>query len=210
MFLRRSYQEHFDEVCQIDTAWLRDLGMLRQFPFGMTRFLSWDKNDHRSLSVRATTGWVSATTAYLELDYSGSEGQVSDRIGLEGVTSNLGRGIVWFFVCPVSGKRCRKLYFLNGRFRSRHAFPSAMYRSQVEPRSERGFRRLLTLHGTLKTPKIVWDDHDPMHFRRYYRGKPTKRYQAYLERGSKLEALLRERPLPSLIGMTKSKKPVVD
>ena len=51
--------------------------------------------------------------------------------------SNLNNGGFYYFICPVSGRSCRKLYFVGGRFVSRFAF-RALYESQTVGPSERG------------------------------------------------------------------------
>lgn len=81
--------------------------------------------------------------------------------------SNLGVNGYYYFVCPETGRNCRNLYFVNGRFVSRFAF-KCLYRQQQESRSERKspFRQLAKL--------CEIDDllHDK--YRRYeYKGKPT-------------------------------------
>ena len=42
------------------------------------------------------------------------------------VPSNLEEGIVWYFLCPETGKRCGKLYLQGTRFLHREAAKGAM------------------------------------------------------------------------------------
>lgn len=84
---------------------------------------------------------------------------------LETRQSNLGRGNVWYIVCPITGQLCRTLYFAGGMFVSRSAIISPIYRSQTESKTYRGI-----------TPQ---PDPWPAGLRTTYAGKPTKAYLRY-------------------------------
>lgn len=65
--------------------------------------------------------------------------EVTNSITLTPTPSNLGVGLVWFFVCPWSGKKCRTLYhaYSSGMFQSREAYKGRYgyplnYDSQVQ------------------------------------------------------------------------------
>jgi hypothetical protein len=57
--------------------------------------------------------------------------------------SNLGRGRVWYIVCPVTNRACRKLYFAGGRFVSRCAINGAMYQIQTEAKGYREVKQMV-------------------------------------------------------------------
>lgn len=109
---------------------------------------------------------------YLELRYSYNDKPRYAKINLVNVPSNLGKGKVWFFVCPVTGKYCRKLYYVNGYFMHRTAF-KGFYRGQIE---RKGFRSMYkavydkvkgqAAQKMLRSGKVLES----------YAGKPTKRY----------------------------------
>ncbi len=164
----------------MDVAGLRKLGYFRETGVIRGR-ISWG----RGLSVTV----FSDIENNLILINPLSLGQISV-IFLKSLPSNLGKGRVWYFLCPDTGKRCRKLYWINSQFSSRHAFPDAMYRSQAESRRDRILRRYITLAGTTKNPKAEWDNSDQQHFRAYYRGKPTRRYRDYLRRRDLIAGIL--------------------
>ncbi|MCK8493572.1 hypothetical protein M0L20_17025 [Spirosoma sp. RP8] len=58
------------------------------------------------------------------------EGQLH-RIDLLIAPSNLGKGKVFYFVCPVTAKRCRKLYLVDGWFVFRYALEDTYYEKQL-------------------------------------------------------------------------------
>ena len=82
--------------------------------------------------------------------------------------SNLNNGTgYYYFVCPVTGLSCRKLYLVEGKFVGRQAF-RPLYRAQTESRRERtGFYTYFNQLARL-------EEMEAQPYRRYtYRGKPT-------------------------------------
>ena len=51
--------------------------------------------------------------------------------------SNLGIGEVWFFICPQTGKKCRKLVLWYGRFVHQSVIEHSYYRQQTESGPDR-------------------------------------------------------------------------
>ena len=84
-------------------------------------------------TVRWSIGGLSASSARLRVDLSDIErggmmtvtgdmpgGTIKQRIAIEGVPSSLG-GWRYYFICPVTARRCEVLYYAGGRFASREA-----------------------------------------------------------------------------------------
>ena len=93
------------------------------------------------------------------------------KINLEAVPSNLGKGEVLYFVCPVSGERCRILYRAYGSpiWKSREAYKNRLYYTGQKCRkysrdNERFFRTKEVLE------KLYMMRHTSI-----YKGKATKR-----------------------------------
>lgn len=110
---------------------------------------------------------------FLELDYTCNKEPINYTIRIESITSNLGKGKVWYFICPKTFKRCRKLYLVDKYFLHREAFNNTMYQSQVNAKCVRPLKKYFDVDDkcylaskTLKTK----------YFKPYYNGKPTKRY----------------------------------
>jgi hypothetical protein len=183
MAKERKCHEIFDEVRQIDIAWLRNEGLLEPGRRVNGWLLSWKCGSRVVIDVDTTSRFLRLTDGF-------GRDQRSYTVLLEGRPSNLGKGHVWYFVCPVTGRLCRKLYRINGYFFSRYAYPTATYRSRTEPKGDRKLRKYITLNGTIKNPKAEWDFFNRKHYRTTYNGNPTKRYLKYLERTRKIKALL--------------------
>ena len=117
---------------------------------------------------------------YLELNYTSGGENVNYRVNIVSVPSNLGKGKVWYFMCSIIGKRCRKLYCSNKYFSHREAHTHAMYSSQTQSRQSR------TLCSAMDALHKIDDfAKDGKQWRRYYNGKPTRRYKQYLKLQSK-------------------------
>ena len=70
-------------------------------------------------------------TPYIELDYNYRDKPQNYKVNLVRVPSNLGKDFVWYFHCPKTNKRCRKLYSVNGMFLHREAYKGCMYETQT-------------------------------------------------------------------------------
>ena len=96
----------------------------------------------------ASIGFVADTThdvATVRLVYDCDGKTHDERVLLRWKRSNLNDNDgFYYFICPVTGRSCRKLYLYGGRFVSRFAF-RALYRSQtVGPATRKGMYYQLT------------------------------------------------------------------
>ena len=78
----------------------------------------------------------------------------------------------YYFVCPVTGYLCRKLYLVNGVFMSRRAF-RPLYWAQTMSRKQRAFNSLMEWDALLLVSLMEKELGDPYHRKETYRGKPT-------------------------------------
>ncbi len=104
----------------------------------------------------------------LELDYKLDGKPINYKVQLLKVPSNIGKGVVWFFICPVTGKRCRKLYLVHTYFLHREAFRGCFYEKQTYSHKNRILNRSLEhLFGTDKVYEQIYSKH----FKKQYAGK---------------------------------------
>lgn len=97
--------------------------------------------------------------------------------------------MVYYFHCPFTDKRCRKLHFINQRFMHRSALPSGMYEKQIQSKKWRQMDKVYGCHFEL--------DHHykelfSKHFKKYYNGKPTKKYLKLMQKIKKGEGFSSE------------------
>ena len=124
-----TYPTLFDECKTISILDLKRWDYLKpnQFKSGV---LTWSMHGNKTGSIAIATN---TKARYLELDYLHNKTtSINYRVHLVTIPSNLGKGVVWYFVCPRTGKRCRKLYLANTYFYHRSAFRGCFYEKQTQ------------------------------------------------------------------------------
>ncbi|RKT01040.1 hypothetical protein [Chryseobacterium defluvii] len=116
---------------------------------------------------------TSDTDGYITFDYTYNQSQkINYKVRLITRPSNLGNGLLWFFVCPSTQKVCRKLHLNSGYFLHRTAFNGVYYEKQLQSKKWREWERMF---GSFLDDKI-YEEMNKKHFKKYYKGKPTKKY----------------------------------
>ena len=138
--------------------------------YSITGSLSWT-ND-------STIGYecdYTGDTPFIRLNYTNTSYHTNEKthhdyvINLTKTPSNLGVGEVLYFVCPITGKRCRILYKCYGSltWKSREAYWYRIYyQTQLDPKSIRPYKYAFcdSLFEELYRKKK----------KSHYRGKPTR------------------------------------
>lgn len=106
--------------------------------------VTWSCNGNKTASISIMVDMHTAPP-YIELGYSYGDKPRKYRIRLVSVSSNLGAGEVWYFLCPTTSMRCRILYSVGGWFLHREAFSGVYYDSQIRSKKTRYFDRLYGL-----------------------------------------------------------------
>ena len=145
--------------------------------------LSWTNGSN----IRFQSNYYAPEGNYLRLIYTNTDrnGEKTDhdyKIQLTTVPSNLGKGEVLYFICPVTHKRCRVLYCCYGSpiWKSRFAYHNRIYyQSQVS--SKRSYWNDMYWEFEKKIKNL-----ESNRRKQYtYKGKPTK----FAVRLQKLQAL---------------------
>lgn len=139
-----------------------------------TQLLSWD--DGSKISIETVH---SATETYLRLFYTitdlqtGVKTNLDYKVLIDFVPSNLGKGSVLYFLCPVSSRRCRILYRAYGSyyFKAREAYnPRLYYKAQTATKKMRLFAKYDTIQN-----KLDGYFENAKRYQTTFKGKPTKR-----------------------------------
>lgn len=147
-------------------------------------------NFTRGGSRIASIGFATDTTkpvpvALFSYTYNGTP--VDYFLTLRFTPSHLNNGTGYYlFVCPVTGRSCRKLYLIGGRFVSRFALVKPVYESQTKSRREKkgGIFRLLA-------DNVALDNLTAQPYRKpTYRGQLTR----YGRKVAKLSARAEQEP----------------
>jgi len=166
-----------------------------------TGFLSkcgYFKTDYKTTG---STGWISNKSKNLDIDIivimtkdkervilkyiDFDNNQVEQIIYLYCKPSNLGKGLIWFFICPFIGATCRNLIFVHNRFMHSSNLLNAMYGTQAESKR---WRKIFQLQPNIPNSKTYLLEPKARFYKRYYNGQMTKRYKKYLNTISKWDA----------------------
>jgi hypothetical protein len=158
----RSVYTYLDKSYQLSLKTYADCLRARTFFCALT---TWNDGSKVLVTINHDTATSAMTVEYI---YGGRHYKCEIVIVSE--ISNLGRGLVWFFICAMSGKRCRKLYFVEGLFVHRDAFPGQYYYHQTDSKKWRKSNCLIPRLNTAMA-KLRPDTLRP-----FYDDKPTKRF----------------------------------
>jgi hypothetical protein len=174
----------YNEALQISISKLKGWGYLdpEQFKSGT---LNWSRNGNPtgSISIQVNTH---SEQPYIELDYKYRDEPRNYKVRLVSMPSNLGKGLIWYFLCPQTKKRCRKLYSIGGYFLHREAFNGCMYETQTQSKKYRQLDK--TLGAYIKSDNL-YSELYKKNFKKTYAGKPTKKYLRIMEQIQKAESI---------------------
>lgn len=161
----------YNEALQLNIAKLKNWGYLKPDKIIDTT-LQWNRQGVQigDISILINTTGINF---YVELDYKYKGEPRKYKIDIVSVPSNLGKGEVLYFLCPVTKKRCRILYSVGGYFLHRKAFKGCMYDCQTVSKKYRELNKLFI--PEYKIDKL-YSEKNKKHFKKTYAGRPTKRY----------------------------------
>jgi len=174
----------YNEVLQIHISKLKEWGYLA--PGKIKRgTIDWSRNGNPTGSISISVN-TQSEQRYIELDYKYRDEPRNYKVFLTSTPSNLSRGEIWYFLCPQTNKRCRKLYSIGGYFLHREAFKGCMYESQTQSKK---YRQLDKTFGAYFKSDNLYSELYKKHFKKSYAGKPTKKYLRIMERIQKAESI---------------------
>lgn len=173
-----NYPDEVENLKCITINDLKKLGYLEPNVY-LNRNIYWTNRDGERVSSITIIIDTSETDGYITFDYTFNQLQkINYKVRLITRPSNLGNGLLWFFVCPSTQKVCRKLHLNGGYFLHRTAFNNLYYEKQLQSKKWRGWEKVF---GSFLDDKIYEEMHKK-HFKKYYKGKPTKKYLQLMRR----------------------------
>jgi hypothetical protein len=174
----------YNEALQIHISKLKGWGYLdpKQIKSGTLNGSS-NGNPTGSISIQVNTH---SEQPYIVLDYKYRDEPRNYKVYLTSTPSNLNRGEIWYFICPQTKKRCRKLYSIGGYFLHREAFNGCMYETQTQSKKYRQLEKSLATY--FRTDEL-YSQLFQKHFKKTYAGKPTKKYLRIMEQIQKAESI---------------------
>ncbi|HLF51065.1 hypothetical protein [Flavobacterium sp.] len=140
--------------------------------------VTWSRNGQRHSSIGISITKNEFET-FVILDYKSNGEPINYKVHIISKPSNLGKGEVLYFVCPNTGKHCRKLYLHSSYFLHREAFKNLMYENQILSKST---RMMYSIFDKAVLKDEVYDQLYSKHFRTHYNGKETKRYKIIMDK----------------------------
>lgn len=167
----------FDEVKTVSISNLRKWGYLKPGIY-RTGTITWSRNGTVNSSIGIAVN-TKAESPYLEFSYTYGEQPIRYKVELTTVPANIGKGKVWYFVCPSTGRNCRVLYSVGSLFLHRHACKGYMYEKQTYSQKNRGIMRM---YEKVFNSDKLYEQLYNKHFKRSYAGKPTKRFLRLMQK----------------------------
>lgn len=164
------------EVLRIELTQLLKSGFVKKGSIQLSSF-EWTNGSSIGIESKYTDEEQFIRLFYTSTDWQGEKTEYDYKIQLSFVPSNLGKGEVPYFVCPVSGERCRILYKAYGSpiWKSRGAYNRTIfYASQTSSKLSKMNDKYWKLE---KEIKAIYKD---TRYQTHYKGKPTRRYKRYL------------------------------
>lgn len=155
-----------DDLLNIPISLLNKEGVLKRSKHPIIQKVI--RNDSIRLGV-VTSLWTPIPFVTFLYRYEGKI--VQQTVELLKTPSNLGKGHFYYFVCPKSRKKCRKLYLIDGCLVHR-CLINGMYRSQTFSKKDRKIVDFVTQY--YMDDKVAEEIYS-RYFKTHYKGKPTKR-----------------------------------
>lgn len=137
---------------------------------------------HSRIGIKST---ILEHKKYITLEYIQSGETIKYDVRIISIPSNLGKGDILYFVCPSTGKHCRKLFHNSKYFLHREAFHYLHYDKQIESKKS---RYLVSIFDKVFIKDEVYDELYSKHFKTHYNGKETKRYKKIMDKIKRAES----------------------
>lgn len=172
-----TFPQLIEDIKKVSISRLREWGYLKEGLKGGK--ITWSINGNETGSISISVFIDPKGNSYLTLNYNYQDEPIKYQVSIVSVSSNLGIGRRYYFVCPSTGLRCSKLYLSGKYFLHRKTLQGVMYEKQTQSKRSRGF---------FKCFDSLYDfdesDYKP-NLKKHYRGKITKTYQRIIDRENK-------------------------
>ncbi len=177
-----------DSACRIEMSYLLKNGFLQKGKTISWR-MSWTGGSNISITGSNTPAGKYIRLQYTLTEREGTAHEYDYKIMITSVPSNLGKGEVLYFICPVSGKRCRILYKAYGyhKWKSREAYQNRLYYpGQRSSKLERHPVRYFIIQNSKRYKELLSKMYGK-HSKLTYKGKPTAWVQEFERMEEKME-----------------------
>lgn len=164
-----------DGLATVTISFLRSRNYLSA-PGHKAGLVEWTRNGRPAGSIAIEVIRAEAS-AELIMKYRSNGVYKEHRVPIVSRVSPFG-GLIWLFVCPVTGFKCRNLYENGDLFTHRAALGKAMYYCQTISKPHRD---LIKEFAEYRFQGLEYEFYKK-YTKRMYRGKITRRYQSFLKK----------------------------
>ncbi len=161
----------YDDKLQLSITELKEWNYLKENS-KIKATISWSN----TYSESSITILVNTSEMTVLFNYSSGGEPKKYKVKLTTIPSNIGKGKIYYFLCPVTNKKCRKLYLSNGVFTHRTVF-NGMYECQT---TSQQYRKLGKYFKYERAVDKAYEEINSKHFKTHYNGVETKRYKRLL------------------------------
>ena len=179
----RTYPTIFDDAYQIEITKLKEWGYLTPGQVTQAK-IKWSLRGEETAVISILID-MNQYNPFIELNYKCNDKPYKYKVFLTSSKSNLNKGQYFYFLCPVTKKKCRKLYLVNEIFAHREAFKGCLYYSQNQSKKTRVI--IKSMDSSFKLDDLYSKIYNK-NFRKEYSGKPTRKYLRLLKKIRKYEA----------------------
>jgi hypothetical protein len=157
------------EAQRIEISYLFKEGLISRGKF-ITGSLIWTNGNNIGFQADLSEEKQYIRLIYQNIKHSGEKHDLDYRIYLTSIPSNLGRGEIWYFICPYTGRKARILYKCYGSldFRSRRGNHYRIYYpSQKASKNYLHTERYFSLEREI-------EKFQPLIRKKHYQGKETR------------------------------------
>ncbi len=144
----------------------------------------WRPNDKSANKYKYTSPAAQDLRPVVNLEMALIE-PIKYRVQLLAIPSNLGKGLIWYFICPHTGKRCRKLHLVGKYFYHRTAC-RGLYENQTKSKYYKILEK--AMGGGYKSDQL-FEQLYKKNFKKQYAGKPTKKYLKLTQQIQRVESI---------------------
>ena len=169
-----TFPDLYDEAKTLSITSLKKWGYLEASQI-KTGTVTWSRGERKTGSIGIAV-YAVGKEWYINLQYTSNGKNIDYKVNLVSIPSNLGIGKVWYFLCLKTGKQCRKLYLIDTLFLHRDAH-AGCYSIQTYSKNMRGLFKKWNQETAIEA---IYEKH----FKKFYNGKPTKRYRRLLDKSA--------------------------
>ena len=166
---------YFDEVPQLKITSLLRMGILAAGQY-RHQTVRWQQRGANAATAHISCNTLQQDSAFMEISYEHTGKLVKSKVTLTTIPSNLGKGQVYYFICPQTKVRCSTLYLINGLFLHRSASMGTYRIKNIYPKTRERNKWVKNIHARINAGNEL----NQPYFKATYAGAPTKRYRKIL------------------------------